>query len=92
MKQAFSFFSSKNFLNVYGGEKILQLERNTFLTCRFQYKCTEKYVDLSESQCDKFLTITQTIFVYYLIFIIQYIYIIIFCRGENTLPGHKQFL
>lgn len=69
-KQVFSFFSRKNFLNVYGGEEILQPARDMFLTCRFQYKCTEKYVDLSESQCDKFLTITQTIFVYYLIFII----------------------
>lgn len=69
-KQVFSFFSSTNFLNVYGGEEILQLERVMFLTCRFQYKCTEKYADLSESQCDKFLTIRQTIFVYYLIFII----------------------
>lgn len=69
-KHIFSFFSSTNFLNVYGGEEILQLARDMFLTCRFQYKCTEKYVDLSESQCYKFLTITQTIFVYYLIFII----------------------
>lgn len=69
-KQVFSFFSSTNFLNVYSGEEILQLGRDMFLTCRFQYKRTEKYVDLSESQCDEFLTITQTIFVYYLIFII----------------------